>query len=338
MTDKQEIISIVIPCYNGEKTIGNTLRSLYKQTDKDFEVVIINDGSEDDSETIIKRWNKHLNITYWKQQNKGLGYSRNIGINISKGKYICFLDADDIWCSNKVEVIKEVIYKENHRDMIISHHEYIATKELDIRGYIAHKVPKKWRYLVKYGNTMSPSAVCISKRILTEVGGFSTDKDIHGVEDWELWIRILKQRPRVVNIDTPLGLYIIHDKNMIHEVGFREKAIRVVEKHMIECTQFDKPKQAEQYAMNCIYEARSVKTMLNIITKHTQSLSLRNKGLYLTNVIRQISIRVLRKIINNYYRMRYFVPNELKTSIRASFENSKDEKQLTNSSLWRSEG
>ena len=142
MTNVQTMISVIIPCYNGEKTIGNTLESLYNQTDKHFEVVIVNDGSEDNSEKVIKKWKKYLNITYWKQNNKGLGYSRNIGINISKGKYICFLDADDIWYEKKIEILKGVIKREKHKNLVISHHEYIANEELDIKAILRTKYPE----------------------------------------------------------------------------------------------------------------------------------------------------------------------------------------------------
>ena len=89
-----ELISVIVPIYNSEKYLNKLIISLLKQTYKNFELVLINDGSSDRSESIIKSFNDER-IQYYKQENKGSAYSRNRGIELARGKYICFIDHDD---------------------------------------------------------------------------------------------------------------------------------------------------------------------------------------------------------------------------------------------------
>lgn len=91
-------LSYIIPVYNCEKYLSECIDSIYKQNlnQEEFEIIIINDGSTDNSEKILDRYiHLHKNITYIKQENKGLSRTRNLGMSIAKGKYIQFVDADD---------------------------------------------------------------------------------------------------------------------------------------------------------------------------------------------------------------------------------------------------
>lgn len=108
-------ISVIIPCYNCEKTINSTLKSLKNQTYKNFEVICINDGSKDSTESVIEDWveRNEINITLISQQNHGVSYTRNYGIRIAKGEFICFLDADDEYNSHFLEYHIEAITATN---------------------------------------------------------------------------------------------------------------------------------------------------------------------------------------------------------------------------------
>ena len=108
--------------------------------------------------------------------------------------------------------------------------------------------------------------------------------------------------------------------------------------HKIECAKLKSLKKPELYAVKSIYEATNVRMLLKVIAKHTQLLSLTNKVIYLSCTMKQIVIRAARKIKSICYRMRYYLANERKTSVTVSFEKFREEKQLTNSSLSRSEG
>ena len=104
-------ISIIVPIYNASKYLKKCLDSLVNQTKKELEFILINDGSTDDSESIIKSYNDSR-IKYFKRSNHGIGKTRNFGINKSTGKYIMFLDSDDYLEENACEVLYEKIDKE----------------------------------------------------------------------------------------------------------------------------------------------------------------------------------------------------------------------------------
>lgn len=102
--NKNPKVSVVMPVYNAEKTIGQALECLTKQTLKDIEIICINDGSKDKSLNILKQWaKKHNNIRIYSQKNKGAGAARNRGLDLANGKYIIFLDADDLFKHKMLE-------------------------------------------------------------------------------------------------------------------------------------------------------------------------------------------------------------------------------------------
>src|ERR1700752_3531385 len=98
------LVSVIIPVYNGEKYIEQTIRSVLDQTLQDFEIIILNDGSTDSSAEIIKRLQEEDNrIIYIPKPNTGVSDTRNIGISKASGKYLAFLDADDVWTPVNLE-------------------------------------------------------------------------------------------------------------------------------------------------------------------------------------------------------------------------------------------
>lgn len=104
--------SIIIPVYNTEKYVERCIESVLKQTYNNFEIIIINDGSQDNSEKILTKYNNNLKIKIIKQSNHGLSYSRNIGVTKSTGDYILFLDSDDLIEPNLLKILKENITNE----------------------------------------------------------------------------------------------------------------------------------------------------------------------------------------------------------------------------------
>lgn len=100
----EPLVSIVTPCYNAEKFIKDTLDSVIAQTYQNWELFIIDDGSKDQSESIIQPYLKDHRITYLRNpENSGVAFTRNVGIDKAKGKYLAFVDSDDIWDSSKLK-------------------------------------------------------------------------------------------------------------------------------------------------------------------------------------------------------------------------------------------
>lgn len=204
MRNVKPLVSIIIPVYNSEKYIKQTLQSVLEQTYKEYEVLIINDGSMDNSIKIINHFISEDDrfILVNLECNKGVSYARNVGISLAKGEYIAFLDSDDIWVYDKLEKqIKIVTSYENH--MFV----FTATQYIDENGNNYNywlKVPKKVTFneLLKQ-NVISCSSVLINKKLIENIR-MPSDK-MH--EDYALWLTVLKKGVIAYGINEPLLKY-----------------------------------------------------------------------------------------------------------------------------------
>lgn len=105
------MFSVIIPVYNGAKFIDNAIKSVFSQTNSDWELIVVNDGSKDNTEDVLKKYADNDKIRIINQENGGVSVARNTGFEASKGEYIAFLDADDVWHTNHLEVMAELIEK-----------------------------------------------------------------------------------------------------------------------------------------------------------------------------------------------------------------------------------
>lgn len=214
--------SVVVPCYNVEKNIVATLESLNKQIFRDFEVVFVNDGSKDSTVKVIKDFKKNFRYRIVSQENKGLGAARNLGIKESSPKFICLLDADDTWESDKLNKMYEILINDNSID-IICHNEFIKTDSNKLIKKNFYGPYSDFESLFFKGNCLSPSAVTIKKEIFKTVGYFTEDRNFHGVEDYDMWLKMSLKNLKFYFCEAFLGNYIIHDNNMSGEFKFFEK-------------------------------------------------------------------------------------------------------------------
>lgn len=140
------LISVIIPCYNSEKTIERTLMSLSKQTFQKFEVILIDDGSEDSTISLIKK-NHNLNIRVISQEHKGVSNARNTGIAEAKGEYITFLDSDDMYDARFLEILYKSIIKSD-RDIVFSRFMFVRGQDIQQYNCNCNKIIAK--NLTKY--------------------------------------------------------------------------------------------------------------------------------------------------------------------------------------------
>lgn len=122
------MISIIIPCYNAEKTIKRCLESVISQTYKNIEIVIINDGSTDKTDSIIKKYINDSRIKYYNRNNHGIGKTRNFGIKEATGEYITFLDSDDYLPNDAIDNLYNLAQK-NKLDLVVSDY-YVDNKNI----------------------------------------------------------------------------------------------------------------------------------------------------------------------------------------------------------------
>ena len=192
-------ISVVIPSYNRKEFLKRSIDSAINQTKKPFEIIVVDDGSTDGTETMIK--SDYDFVKFIKQKNKGVSAARNIGIEVSIGEWICFLDSDDEWKKDKLE--KQINAMKSNPG-----YKFFHSNEIWIKNGIRINQKKKHK---KYGGDIfdkcldmcriSPSSVMIDKTVFDEVGNFNENLVV--CEDYELWLRIC-DKYRVFFIDEPL--------------------------------------------------------------------------------------------------------------------------------------
>ncbi len=179
-------ISVIIPTYNREVTLERAIKSVLAQTHRNFELIVIDDGSTDNTSLIIDRYSGK--IRYFSKLHAGVSSARNFGLEKSEGTWVAFLDSDDYWLSKKLE--RQLEYLTNHPGMMI-----VQTEEQWIRNGVPvnpmkkHKKYSGWifRYCLPLC-IVSPSAVLIHQKVFNDVGVF--DESFPVCEDYDLWLRI----------------------------------------------------------------------------------------------------------------------------------------------------
>ncbi len=186
--------SIIIPVYNGEKCIKRSIESVLKQTRNDYEIIIVDDGSTDDTVKIVKEI-EDKRIKLIESFHKGVSCARNEGIRQSRGEYICFLDADDEYESIHLETIDRIInkYPEVGLYSTISLTRLFGGKTIDPNKGIKKNIMIYERdyfdYILKYGNVINTNCVCARKTLFRKFGVFVEGATCH--EDTDMWERII---------------------------------------------------------------------------------------------------------------------------------------------------
>jgi len=182
------LVSIIIPTYNAEQFIGRALRSAVVQTYKNIEIIVVDDGSRDGTEGVVRSFDDRR-IIYVYQNNRGQGNARNNGIKNCRGEYLTFLDADDLYAPQKVE--REVDFLRNHKQYKIVYcnalHVYskkpnvFYKKRGDYRS--GHLLPELVR-----SSYINPNTVLVAREVFEKCGGFIETR--YYPEEWDLWLRM----------------------------------------------------------------------------------------------------------------------------------------------------
>lgn len=193
------LISVIIPTYNRLAFVLEAVDSVLKQTLQDFELIVIDDGSNDETAKALKKYEDRLLYRY--QKNQGVSRARNFGLKMARGKWIAFLDSDDLWLPEKLET-QVRFFSENPGAVICQTEEIWIRKGRRVNPQKKHQkfsgdifAPSLLLCLV------SPSAVMIQRDLFERVGYF--DETLPACEDYDLWLRISSQF-HVYLIDRPL--------------------------------------------------------------------------------------------------------------------------------------
>jgi glycosyltransferase involved in cell wall biosynthesis len=211
--------SIIIPTYNRSHTLSRSIDSVLGQTYKNFELIIIDNGSTDGTQQwLLDNYNDDRINYHYKKGSGSPARPRNRGIALSKGLWICFLDSDDGWDKNKLLCVLNAIHSASNVD-VICHNENLYFEMTNIQGKELKYGPasnQMYKDMLIYGNRLSTSATSIRAKFLrdnnlkfNELSMFST------VEDYDLWLNIAKCDAKFIFLKQSLGFYTIGESNMI---------------------------------------------------------------------------------------------------------------------------
>lgn len=191
MNHKVPFFSIVVPTYNRATLIPDTLRSLQQQSADNYEIIVVDDGSTDNTAEVVEPFTKDSRITYHQKDNAERGAARNYGVTVAKGDYINFFDSDDLALPNHIAEATRAVY--TYQDPEVFHLSY---QWVDTEGQIFSKCPLAGQVNAKLfqQNVLSCNGVFIRKDIAIK-HKFSEVRILSGSEDWELWMRLAANYP-----------------------------------------------------------------------------------------------------------------------------------------------
>ena len=201
---KDNLISIIIPCFNSGETIERAVNSIHKQSWLNKEIIIVNDGSNDDKTLCIL--NNLTNVKIFNQENKGLSSARNNGVKKSLGNVLLFLDADDWLEQNALELM--------YIELISNRSNSYVYSDLKLEGESDNLIKKDYNFFEQLFLNQLPYCILIYKNILESVGGYDEGMKL-GYEDWELNIRLGSKGFYGKRIEKTLFHYSVNKSGML---------------------------------------------------------------------------------------------------------------------------
>jgi len=295
-------ISIIVPIYNAEKYIKKCLDSIINQTKKEIEIILINDGSTDNTENIIKEY-KDKRIKYFKNTNHGIGYTRNFGIDKSTSKYIMFLDSDDYLEKTACEELFKKAEKDN-LDIVISDFYKVyedRIEEIKLPSFKDSSLKENPNIITEY---LNPWAKLYNSKLVK-------DNNIKFVEDLKyedapFVIEALDKAKKIGKVNKPLNYYVIHGNS---ETTVRDRKcfdiLQIVDK-------------IRKYTKNKEYLKDKIdKLTVRILTNYTiQQRNQKNKLIGLEFIDKAFDY--LKKEVPDYKNNKYYINRGKKKIIEKS--------------------
>ena len=223
-------VSIVVPTFNHAQFLHQALASVIAQTFQNWEAIIVNNFSTDDTINIVESFGEKRFRLINFHNNGVIAASRNEGIRLSNGSVIAFLDSDDLWYPNKLEHCMPAF--DAHAD-VVCHGEYWVSDGMQQRQ-ILYGPQKNAQYskLLYRGNCVSTSATVVRKDLLIEVGGFSVDLEYITAEDYDLWLKLAHRKSSFTFIPEVLGEFRQHQLSASSSVEkHRRSELAVITSH-----------------------------------------------------------------------------------------------------------
>lgn len=216
-------ISIIVPCYNQAEFLDECLTSVFNQIYTDWECIIVNDGSPDNTEELALKWvKKDPRFIYKYKENGGLSSARNLGLKVAKNEWIQFLDCDDYLDKNKLEKSVTKIIKDKNLNLIITNFNcYDQNTKALLPPYCNINITLDLETIIKgWDTTFSIPIHCsLIKRNLLK-NGFN--EDLKAKEDWLMWIEVFSNKIKYSIINEYLAFYRLHMNSMTKDLSFMQ--------------------------------------------------------------------------------------------------------------------
>lgn len=259
------LVSIIIPCYNQANFLDETLQSVINQAFKNWECLIINDGSTDNTEDIAKKWTqKDTRFKYLSKENGGLSNARNFGINHSNGEYILPLDADDKISDDYLKLAIDIFQKNEVIGIVYGRVKNFGTKENEW-------ILPQYSFEKLLLNNMIYCSAVYKKKLWVAAGGYDESFKT-GWEDWEFWINGLsKTQAKVHKLDSICFYYRRKEESMLKGLNYditEQKNIKskVYLKHIAVYSQYF-PTAIDSFSINEQYKSKISKLKNNFLYK-----------------------------------------------------------------------
>ncbi|MEH1891284.1 MAG: glycosyltransferase [Nostoc sp.] len=278
-------ISVIIPAYNSENTIKETIESVLNQTFANFELIIINDGSQDSTVDVITQI-QDSRIRLFSYPNAGGNVSRNRGLNLAVGEFVSFLDADDLWTPDKLQSQFKALQEEVTAKVAYSWADYInqngkfllSGKRINVNGNV-------YENLLVNNFLENGSNPLICRKALITLGGF--DESLSAAQDWDMWLR-LASKFDFICVPSVQILYRISANSLSSNLVRQEKA----------CLQ----------VLKIAYKVRpSLRDATRTTLKHSWNISLANLYKYLTCKALQKPLNRQKALTAAIFLWKYFI-------------------------------
>lgn len=189
--------SVVIPLYNKRNYIKTTIQSVLDQSFQDYEIIVVDDGSKDDSYAVAQTI-KSDKLRLIHQENQGVAVARNTGVESARGEYVAFLDADDNWHPDYLETIDKLITEFTEPDIYVTAYRVVLAKKLHYSAHLSETdtvLPSYWTTFQNSYDIVWTSATVIKREAIIKAGKFTPDEKIG--QDLDLWARVACNNPLV---------------------------------------------------------------------------------------------------------------------------------------------
>ncbi|MFN0108596.1 MAG: glycosyltransferase family 2 protein [Blastocatellia bacterium] len=286
----QPKVSVIIPTYNSAPFIVATIRSVLDQTYSNYEVVIVDDGSTDDTLQILNAFVASScdlvdKIRFFSKSNGGPASARNMAIKNSTGKYMAFLDGDDLWTPDKLA--EQVEFLERHPEIGMTFAEAVVFTEQnsqkEFREKIGYTGVTSFCYLL-LGDHIPNSTVMMRRECVDKIGWLNESRELVAVEDYEYWLRLARAFP-IKGIAKPMAFYRVHANNLMGDGEDIERGLRLpllvlneIERQFPDCWQQCGMEREALFARLTIRAGFAYKQRgewLNCLKKFSEALKLR---------------------------------------------------------------